>query len=105
MLFRSLGSLLGWWSLLLLYLLPPVVSEAVVVAVPVKKTPSSPLDQSKDWFFLDEAKAVRGPVSGADLKEKWKAGQLLPSSWVWNESLSVWKKISQEKSLMDWLEG
>ena len=104
-----LGSLLGWWSLFLLYLLPPVVCDeetAVPVApVPEKKPPVSPLEQDKDWFFVDEAKKVCGPVTGAALKEKWKAGQLFPSSWVWSDTISVWKKISQEKTLTDWLEG
>ena len=102
-----LGSLLGWWGLLLLYLLPPVFSEEVPppvaqVVLPVEK-PRFPVEQSKDWFFIDQAKTVCGPLSGKDLKEKWSAGQLNASSWVWNENITEWKKISQVQDLTEWL--
>ena len=95
-----LGSLLGWWGLLLLYLLPPVFSEEEAPPAP----PPAPLSMEppNDWFYLDRTE-VRGPCTGKDLKEMWKAGRLTSSSWVWNESTVEWKKIGQVQSLLDWL--
>ena len=102
-----LGSLLGWWGLLLLYLLPPVQAAEVVPppVVPPIAPPPNPLEQSVDWFFLDQTKTVCGPLTGKALKERWKEGQLLPSSWVWNDIIVDWKKISQVQDLLDWLQS
>ena len=105
-----IGSFLGWWGLLLLYVLPPVLPEEVVSAQTppapsVEKPPvPNPLEQSRDWFFLDGSKAVCGPLTGKALKEKWKAGQIAAESWVWNDTIVDWKKISQVQSLWDWLQ-
>jgi hypothetical protein len=105
-----IGSLLGWWGLLLLYVLPPVLPEEAVSApipeAPVAEKPPvpNPLEQSRDWFFLDGSKVVCGPLTGKALKEKWKAGQIAASSWVWNDTIVDWKKISQVQNLLDWLQ-
>jgi hypothetical protein len=104
-----LGSLLGWWGLLLLYLLPPLLPEEAVSGAAMtppgeKSAVPNPLEQSRDWFFLDQAKTACGPLTGKALKEKWKAGQLGSSSWVWNDSIVDWKKISQVQNLFDWLQ-
>lgn len=109
-----IGSLLGWYGLLLLFILPSVSNgEHRVDETREKSTPQAepPLETPKElmpsgeWFFLDPAKTICGPFSAQILKEKWQEGRLLSESWVWSESIVDWKKISHVQPLFDWLKG
>jgi hypothetical protein len=82
-------------------------SSAPVASVPRESSfgPKEDLVRTDGWFFLDCAKKVCGPFSAGVLKEKWQQGQLLSDSWVWNELLVTWKKVSQVPVLLEWLRG
>ncbi len=109
-----IGSLLGWYGLLLLFILPPISNEEHMPSrteekpIPDEMPPvGKPVEYSPtgEWFFLNQAKTICGPFSSQMLKEKWREGGLLPESWVWNESIVDWKKISQLKPFLDWLKA
>lgn len=107
-----IGSLFGWYGLLLLFILPPVKSESlateekeqqqVSALPPIPETPKE-YQPTGEWFFLDATKKVCGPLSPQMMKSAFKEGRILPESWVWNESTVDWKKLSEIQPLVDWL--
>ena len=108
------GILLGWYGLLLLYILPVIQaqeeapkrsSEPPVAGPGPAPDPMSDLDGTQGWFFLDHAKTVCGPITATMLRTKWHEGQLFPESWVWNDLIVSWKKISQVPPLLNWLQS
>jgi hypothetical protein len=107
-----IGTLLGWYGLLLLFILPPIPTEDSLPSESPEKnpSPSEPLVEKPketipagEWFFLDRAKTICGPISLQMLKDKWKEGLLVPGSWVWSDTMVDWKKIDQIQPLLDWL--
>ncbi len=109
-----IGVILGWYGLLLLLVLPPVSLPQQLPSEAQRTVPSDEDSVSEksqlfsptgEWFFLDRAKTVCGPFSPQMLKDKWKEGTLFSETWVWNESIVDWKKISQIQPLLTWLQG
>jgi hypothetical protein len=50
----------------------------------------------KEWFYLDAEHKQYGPYSLQALKELWKGGQKLAStSYVWQEGMDGWKRLSE----------
>lgn len=107
-----IGSLLGWYGLLLLFILPPISQEEITPKEEKEQAPLPPepvvekaitFSPAGEWFFLDAAKTICGPVPPEVLKDKWKEGKILPESWVWSEYTVDWRKISQIQPLLDWL--
>jgi hypothetical protein len=106
------GAFLGWIGLLLIFILPPLNKELVSKPMPdvvepsveEKKEPESSLEKTDNWFYLDQKKEVCGPFSVQMIKEKWNKGDLSENSWVWNEMIIEWKKISQVEELWKWLQ-
>lgn len=107
-----IGSILGWYGLLLLFILPPIASSEQGAPEKQKPAPSIPeLTPEKpkefiptgEWFFLDRAKTICGPMTPQMLKERWQEGALLPSTWVWSESTVDWIRLAQLQPLLDWI--
>ena len=107
-----IGSLLGWYGLLLLFILPPISAEGTVPSKPSGTpalAPKIPAEQPQEfapageWYFLDGAKTICGPLTPQMLKDKWKNGVLFSETWVWSDSIVDWKKIAQVQLLLDWL--
>ncbi len=107
-----LGAFLGWVGLLLIFILPSLNKEAVSKSEPVpiepiveeKKEPESSFEKTDNWFYLDQKKDICGPLSVQMMKERWNSGDLSENSWVWNEMIVEWKKISQIEELWKWLQ-
>jgi hypothetical protein len=106
---------LGWYGLLLLFILPPITKGEESSHKKEEKEIGSPSPVASnerpkeyfpagEWFFLDQAKTICGPISAQMLKDAWKEGRLFSESWVWNESIGDWKKIAQLQSLLEWLQ-
>jgi hypothetical protein len=113
-----IGLFFGVFGLLLLFLLPSLKKDEEISkgGLPAEKTPSieqksqevSPhLEEIKkdDWFYLDGNKKPQGPCTRESMKEKWQQGSLSQESWVWNESIVVWKKIADVSPLLHWLQS
>jgi len=107
-----LGFILGWIGLLLIYILPSLGKEESVqpepeqieIEVEEQKEVESSFEKSENWFYLDQKKDVCGPLSFQIIKEKWGSGDLSEDSWIWNEKIVEWKKISQVEELWNWLQ-
>jgi len=100
-----IGMILGWLGILVLFIIPPVRlgeenKEAVVDVQPLVQECSIPFN----WFYLDSKKETKGPFSADELKEKWLEKVVSKDSWVWNQAIETWKKISEVPSLLEWLE-
>ena len=102
--------LFGWLALLILFIIPrsyqqPAPDPTIVEVVSVPQVPvvqkELPLS---DWYYIDKEKNVCGPFFARILHEKWLEGTLSTASWVWHESMSGWKQISQEPLLLEWLQ-
>jgi len=106
-----IGFILGWIGLILIFILPslsleskPEESPPIEAEVEQKPVQESSFEQTDGWFYLDQKKEVCGPFSFETIKEKWGAGDLSGNSWVWNETIAEWKKISQIKEMWEWLQ-
>jgi len=107
-----IGFFLGWVGLLLILVLPSLKKEegsksepeSIKAVEEEKKEPESSFEKTDNWFYLDQKKQVCGPFSIQMMKERWSKGDLSENSWVWNEIIVEWKKISQVDELWKWLQ-
>jgi len=49
----------------------------------------------KSWFYLDKEHKQYGPVPLSSLKELLKGEQLSKESYVWQEGMKGWKRLSE----------
>jgi len=91
------GFCFGCLALIALFLLPKLQKEKLALATDSLAIPAStPVYESPQelWYFLQEDKQI-GPISFARLQNYYLEGLLKPSSYVWNETLSDWKKLEE----------
>lgn len=65
-----------------------------------KPQPSPPIlniigPTDKFWYYVDSQNQQQGPLSHGALVNAWKQGKLLPSTYVWNETMSDWKPLNE----------
>jgi hypothetical protein len=48
---------------------------------------------NKLWYFLDAENITVGPMSFPVFKQKWKEGKILPTTLIWNETLTSWQSF------------
>ncbi len=87
-----LGTLLGLLGLLILYLLPSKLPKKQVSASTLP--PPQPMIPQKFWYYLDEKNEQKGPISTSKLQEELKEGNLPNTTFVWNEEMEDWKKVT-----------
>jgi hypothetical protein len=101
------GLLLGFFGIIFLFFLPSTKNEATdeqsVAVKPEAAQSIMPSSTQSNWFFLDPYKNVQGPISLGHLKEQWSKGLLTAGTWVWNESMSEWKRLEDVQVLFQWL--
>ncbi|MCB1082355.1 MAG: DUF4339 domain-containing protein [Chlamydiia bacterium] len=100
-----LGATLGLLGILLLFIFPekkrvmaPAANlpaqnlkplSAYTPQEEVAKAPPEPL-----WYYLDQTDAQHGPMSFNALKEAWSEQKISPSTYLWNETMNGWEKLS-----------
>lgn len=103
-----LGMLLGFFGLLLVFLLPPLAEEE-----PAVEAEYALLEQRgelsfglsnqdflvKDWFYYDHKQIRQGPVSFDKLKGLWKDGFLNEESYIWSEGMENWIRLEEVQNL------
>ncbi len=90
-----LGTLFGVIPLLILAFFPPKIKAPLP---PVKEpTLKTLVDAHADklWYYLGADKATLGPMSFKSLTEEWKEGKVVDSTFVWNEDLTEWKRLTE----------
>ncbi len=102
-----LGLLFGIFALFVLFFLPMVrlflakrarkknmqVQKSEAPSVFTWKIDSCGLD--KMWYYVDRENKQRGPMSFQAFKKAREEGDVLSSTYVWNEDLSDWKKFDE----------
>lgn len=49
----------------------------------------------RPWYYLDPDNKTQGPISAQFLLKKWKDGSILASTYIWNETLTEWKTVTE----------
>ena len=62
---------------------------------------SSPAEEDRLWYYLDQSHQQMGPVSIIALRELWHRGQLELNSYVWAEGMEQWQKVDQLPKLKE----
>ncbi len=96
-----IGMGLGIFGLAALLLLPPITEANAVSKQQEPQIQSEPdevivhpISPEVDvWFFLDESRNQHGPLSFDDFKKQWEEKLFFPSSYVWCQGMSDWKKV------------
>lgn len=94
-----IGMLLGFFGMLLLFLLPPV-ADAQQKMAPFEEKGEEFIIQNRDylikeWYYYDQDRVRQGPLTFDQVKALWKRGVLNEESFVWSEGLESWKKIEE----------
>jgi len=94
-----LGMLLGFFGLLLLFVMPPLAredeppQEAEYALLRPEKAPENHAYLLKDWYYYDEEKKQQGPIRFDELKALWENGKINEETFVWEEGLPDWKQV------------
>jgi hypothetical protein len=106
-----LGFLFGPFPLIFLYLLPAAgkVKEEDIEDIK-EETPAetdnpdaaddaginiahhAPFDQ-QDWYYLDEQRTQHGPHTFSEMRKFTRKEIISGQTYVWNQSMSNWKKV------------
>jgi len=63
-----------------------------------KKEPAPPIAQHKveyNWYYISPKKETIGPLSLKRFEELKRREVIVESTYVWNESMSDWKKLGE----------
>ena len=79
---------------------PKTNNKAQEDVVTLNVSPEQTLSSAKEhiqkiWYFLDEKRNTIGPISFSMLQQKWREGQVLKETLLWNESLGAWKPLRE----------
>lgn len=100
-----LGMLLGFFGLLLLFVLPPLAQEEELQEAEYGMlTPESASQENhdymlKDWFYFDEERKQHGPIRFEEMKRLREEGKVNEETFVWAEGLDDWKQVQDLKGL------
>lgn len=96
----------------LLYFLPAIEEEDVPEKhefdsfdANTPKTLSMTEIAERTWFFYDQSKKLRGPISFTDFRAAWKEGLISNDSYIWSEDFASWKHLHEIPALLDALKG
>jgi len=83
-----IGLFFGIFGFLALWFLPKKEEPAVYMP------PPPPRDMGL-WYYLDEVHTQHGPVAFSEIERLWREKKLVPTSYLWQEGMAEWKKISE----------
>ncbi len=102
-----LGTFFGPFPLIALFLMPSFDPQEKVEETPaiieteaIRVAPHSPYD----WYYLDESRKQHGPHTIVELKKFWNEDQISKETYIWNETMTEWKKIKDNPELRETLE-
>ena len=105
----AIGFFFGIFGLIALFIIPPKVQRLEVNAsqplegsggapeidpVQPKRELPPPSEELTLWYLIDEEGDQQGPMSFDALSRSFHERKVLPSTFVWNEDMEEWKKIS-----------
>lgn len=82
-----------------------LIGLAVLAFLPVPKTTPAPQKElgpafvdkkiEYNWYYISPDKETIGPLSGTRFEELKRREVITESTYVWNESMSEWKKLAE----------
>jgi len=105
-----IGSLLGIFGLLILFLVPSF--ETAGTGEEKKKEPSRTVDvipQEKrkveelpyeEWYYLDSEHKQTGPVPFRSFRDLWNQEKINSTTYVWKEGMENWKYVRDLPDLL-----
>ncbi len=95
--------LLGLLAILILYMLPKRARQASIQPA-IPPVAIHEIELPGPWYFLNDNRETRGPYSPQEFRKAFKEGAFHTKSYVWNEDFDDWKKVEEDKSLIEMLE-
>lgn len=90
----GIGFLFGLMGIMAIFFAPFQKKKKVPLAKPVPQPYiSGPTD--KFWYYLDNDRQQKGPLSHNALSKAWKEKEIQPTTLVWNEELTDWKSLQE----------
>jgi GYF domain 2 len=90
-----LGTFFGLFGILFLFLAPrpkaPKTDPNTIDITPIFSTEH----RDKLWYYIDGRNTRHGPMSFQALSKAWSQGKILPTTYVWNESLPDWRPFGE----------
>lgn len=84
------GLFLGALGILAFFFIPKQVQEPKEVPGPILNGPVDKL-----WYYLDEERQQKGPMSFDALSRALKEGKVKLENYVWHEELPEWKPLKE----------
>jgi hypothetical protein len=90
----SLGFLFGLLGVLAFFF--PLTSQRKSREV-VPEIPQPYIEGPRDafWYYLDEERQQKGPMSFDAFSRIWRRGEMPPTTLVWHEQLEEWKPLQE----------
>jgi hypothetical protein len=92
----TVGFVFGLLGVLALFIIPYPRKKALQEAT-IRPAPQPFIDGPLDlyWYYLDEDRSQKGPVSRDALTRAWQSGDIGSSTFVWHEELPSWKPLQE----------
>ncbi len=96
-----IGSFFGILGLFAIFLLPQTSKSQKKSPTTDIKSPQNlmPGPVDKVWFYLDPTHKQIGPISYQAINKALDIGEISPTTYVWHENLSSWKKIEELRTV------
>lgn len=107
MIWFFLGTLLGIFGLLILFILPSYAKEKEGVEVKedpkeekitfieAPPLPPAPAQEELLWYYLDQKHQQCGPVPYSEIKDLLNRNDLTQDTYVWSEGMENWKRVRE----------
>lgn len=102
-LWAAAALLLGLLAILILYMLPKRI-QTKSIQPPSQPVAINDIELPGLWYYLNEKRETLGPYSPQEFRKAFKEGAFHTKSYVWNEDFNDWKKVEEDKSLIEMLE-
>ncbi|HRW58576.1 MAG TPA: DUF4339 domain-containing protein [Chlamydiales bacterium] len=88
-----IGFLFGWIGLIILLLSKKRQNSSLIhkKPIPLLNIPN----KDKLWYYVDSEKQQKGPLSFQRLQSLYQEKAISISTYVWNEAMDQWKKVSE----------
>ena len=92
----GMGFIFGIFGLIAIFFIPsPKKAENEGSSTQSEPKPyiDGPIDRF--WYYLDQSRQQKGPMSHNALTLAWKTGEITTSTLVWYEDLANWKELQE----------
>ncbi len=91
----TVGFVFGLLGVLALFIIP--LPRKKVLEEELRPAPQPFIEGPIDlyWYYLDEEREQKGPISRDALTQAWQKGDVESNTFVWHEELTAWKPLQE----------